>query len=194
MSKFNTVCHKRSSVATDGIPKQPTTDQIDYGEIAVNYADGSERLFIKNSSNEIIGFKSGEYVDNALSNHNDRITTLENYTEPDKRANVLWVGTSIPAGTPENNYPQMVADALGFNLYNNSIGASFITFYPNNGYVNDESYNWQKKSDIKEHVGYCLSATKQDVENKFRPILERIKANDSSMTDADIERYIGVWK
>ena len=88
----------------------------------------------------------------------------------------------------------MVADALGFNLYNNSIGASFITFYPNNGYVNDESYNWQKKSDIKEHVGYCLSATKQDVENKFRPILERIKANDSTMTDADIEHYIGVWK
>ena len=147
MSEFNnTVYHKRSSVATEGTPKQPTTSQLDYGEIAVNYADGCERLFIKNSSNEIIGFKSGEYVDNALSNHNDRITTLENYTEPDKRANVLWVGTSIPGGTPENNYPQMVADALGFNLYNNSIGASFITFYPNNGIVNDESYNWQYKS------------------------------------------------
>ena len=121
-------------------------------------------------------------------------TTYENYTEPDARASVLWVGTSIPAGTPENNYPQMVADALGFKLYNNSIGASFVTFYPNNGNVNDESYNWQNKSDIKEHVGYCLSATKQDVENKFRPILERIKANDSSMTDADIEYYIGLWK
>ena len=37
MSKFNTVCHKRSSVATDGIPKPPTTDQIDYGEIAGVY-------------------------------------------------------------------------------------------------------------------------------------------------------------
>ena len=55
MSEFNTVRHKRSSVATDGIPKQPTTDQIDYGEIAVNYTDGCERLFIKNSSNEIAG-------------------------------------------------------------------------------------------------------------------------------------------
>ena len=48
MSEFNTVRHKRSSVATEGIPKQPTTDQIDYGEIAVNYTDGCERLFIKN--------------------------------------------------------------------------------------------------------------------------------------------------
>ena len=116
----------------------------------------------------------------------------------DSKANVLWVGTSIPAGNVvdgvPNNYPQMVADALGFNLYNNSIGASFVTFYPNNGYVNDESYNWQKKADIKEYVGYCLSATKQQVEDKFRPILQRIKSNDSTMTDADIEHYIGVWK
>ena len=78
MNKTDAVCHKRSSVVTDGIPKQPTTDQIDYGEIAVNYADGSERLFIKNSSNEIIDFKTGEYVDNALNIHNNRITALEN--------------------------------------------------------------------------------------------------------------------
>ena len=78
MSKTDTVCHKRSSVVTDGIPKQPTTSQIDYGEIAINYADGNERLFIKNSSNEIIDFKTGEYVDNALNIHNNRITALEN--------------------------------------------------------------------------------------------------------------------
>ena len=37
MSEVNTVRHKRSSVATDGIPKQPTTSQMDYGEIAGVY-------------------------------------------------------------------------------------------------------------------------------------------------------------
>ena len=129
----------------------------------------------------------------------ERVNILENKCDKiNSKANVLWVGTSIPAGNivdgVPNNYPQMVADALGFNLYNNSIGASFVTYYPNNGNVNDESYWWQKKADIKEYVGYCLSATKQDVEDKFRPILERIKANDSTMTDDDIEHYIGVWK
>ena len=132
-------------------------------------------------------------IQNKITDIDTRLSRLE--TSP---KNVLWVGTSIPAGNVvdgvPNNYPQMVADALGFNLYNNSIGASFVTFYPNNGIVNDESNDWQNKSDIKEHVGYCLSATKQDVENKFRPILERIKANDSTMTDDDIEHYIGVWK
>lgn len=116
----------------------------------------------------------------------------------DSKANVLWVGTSIPAGTyvdgQPNNYPQMVADALGFKLYNNSIGSSFVSFFPNNGIVNDESYFWTTKSDIKEWMGFSLSATKQDVENKFRPILEKIKANDSSLTDAEIENYIATWK
>ena len=75
MSKF-TVRHIKALLLQMGGAKQPTTDQIDYGEIAVNYADGYERLFIKNSSNEIIDFKNGEYIDNALNNHNDRITTL----------------------------------------------------------------------------------------------------------------------
>ena len=37
MSDFNTVCHKRSSVATEGTPKQPTASQLDYGEIAGVY-------------------------------------------------------------------------------------------------------------------------------------------------------------
>ena len=144
---------------------------------------------IQNSVGENTSSKTLSERVNILENKCDKIVS---------KSNVLWVGTSIPAGNVvdgvPNNYPKMVADALGFNLYNNSIGASFVTFYPNNGYVNDESYNWQKKADIKEHVGYCLSATKQDVENKFRPILERIKANDSTMTDADIESFIWAAK
>lgn len=148
---------------------------------------------------------TGEQVENKLDNMADiattnaldnRITTVENYTVPDARNNVLWVGTSIPAGSGDNNYPKMVADALGFNLYNNSIGASFVTFYPNNGIVNDASYNWTTKSDITSamHVGYSLSATKDEVESKFRPILENIQANDSTLTDEDIENYIATWK
>ena len=72
----------------------------------------------------------------------DRITTVENYTVPDARNKVLWIGTSIPAGDIQhgnngttqstttnlgsNNYPKMVADALGFTLYNNARGSSFV--------------------------------------------------------------------
>ena len=57
-------------------------------------------------------------IQNKITDIDTRLSRLE--TSP---KNVLWVGTSIPAGNVvdgvPNNYPQMVADALGFKLYNN---------------------------------------------------------------------------
>ena len=72
MSKTDTVCHKRSSVITDGIPKQPTAGQIDYGEIAINYAANGETLYIKNSENAIAKFKDDKYYQKQLSEKADK--------------------------------------------------------------------------------------------------------------------------
>ena len=117
----------------------------------------------------------------------DRVTTVENHTVPDARNNVLWIGTSIPAGDIQhgnngttqstttnlgsNNYPKMVADALGFNLYNNSRGSSFVCFYPPN---EDGTENWASASDWSEYSsevwkGYSLSASFAQVDEKFGP-------------------------
>ena len=61
------IINKRSSVITeDGKPKLPSSDTLDYGEIAINYADGVETLSIKNTSNEVVEFKSRDYVDNLV--------------------------------------------------------------------------------------------------------------------------------
>ena len=76
MSKTDTVCHKRSSVITDGIPKQPTTGQIDYGEIAINYAANGETLYIKNSENAIAKFKDDKYYQKQLSEKTDKTLSL----------------------------------------------------------------------------------------------------------------------
>ena len=78
MSKINTVCHKRSSVITEGIPKQPTTDQIDYGEIAINYAANGETLYIKNSENAIAEFKDNKYYQKQLSDKQDKLVSGTN--------------------------------------------------------------------------------------------------------------------
>ena len=59
------VQHIRSSVA-DSIP---TTEQLGYGEIAVNYSADKERLFIKNANNEIVPFYSGKVIE-----ENERVT------------------------------------------------------------------------------------------------------------------------
>lgn len=49
------ILHKRSGVSG----KTPTSSQMDYGEIAINYAKGSEMISIKNSANEIVSFSPG---------------------------------------------------------------------------------------------------------------------------------------
>lgn len=53
---FEHVIHKNSNVVNDGSPKLPLAENIEYGEIAVNYAAGSETVSLKNSNNDIITF------------------------------------------------------------------------------------------------------------------------------------------
>ena len=50
--------HIKSSQAN----KAPLSNDLLYGEIAVNYAEGSETLYIKNSSNTIVPFINGNKI------------------------------------------------------------------------------------------------------------------------------------
>ena len=45
---------KRSNVLDGGKAKKPSADQLEYGELAVNYNAGDPTLFIKNSNNVVI--------------------------------------------------------------------------------------------------------------------------------------------
>lgn len=51
-------------------PKLPTSDQLQYGEIAINYGDGIETIAIRNENDEIIKFipekKVHEYIDKKI--------------------------------------------------------------------------------------------------------------------------------
>jgi hypothetical protein len=69
----NKFFNKRSAVVIDGLPKLPTPDSIEYGEIAINYADGVETISIKNSANEIVEFKSKEYFERIIENNEEII-------------------------------------------------------------------------------------------------------------------------
>ena len=55
MAGNKTILNKRSSAVNgDGTPKIPTSEQLQYGEIAINYAAGVETLSIKNSNDNIV--------------------------------------------------------------------------------------------------------------------------------------------
>ena len=71
------------------IPKLPTADIINYGEIAVNYLSGHETLSIKNSKNKIVGFvnenefsQAQEIVSDTLGQEkNERIKDISKLEE-----------------------------------------------------------------------------------------------------------------
>ena len=121
-------------------------------------------------------------IEETLPETERRLTTVENYTVPDARNKVLWIGTSIPAGDIQhgdngttdlgsNNYPKMVADALGFTLYNNARGSSFVCFYPPS---EDGTDTWAGKdwSEYSGQVwkGYSLAASHAQIDEKFKPL------------------------
>lgn len=125
-------------------------------------------------------------IENLKSKDTELDSRVDSLEKPSKNRNILWIGTSIPAGDIQfnnngttqsitsnlgsNNYPKMVADALGFNLYNNARGASFVCFYPSS---DDGTSNWAGKDwteyQNEIHKGYSLSASMAQVEAKFGP-------------------------
>ena len=79
---------------------------------------------------------------------------------------ILWIGTSIPKGEGDNNYPRMVAKALGCEIINNSEGGSRASFNP------APSWNSENFADTYT-MGYSLSASVNDIDNCYRPILSK---------------------
>ena len=64
MAKVNHITHKKSNVAD----KAPSSEDILNGEIAVNYADDTERMYIKNASGKIIPFSSDHIIIDSVLN------------------------------------------------------------------------------------------------------------------------------
>lgn len=64
---FEHIIHKNSSALIDGNPKLPTSGQLEYGEIAINYAKDKETISLKNSNNEIVTFTSDKKLDNYVT-------------------------------------------------------------------------------------------------------------------------------
>ena len=56
MGKILHLKSKDTNTAAGGVvtPKLPDSSVMDYGEIAVNYADGYETLSIKNSADKVV--------------------------------------------------------------------------------------------------------------------------------------------
>ena len=144
-----------------------TSEQLDGRDYATNSSVNSQINTVNNSINDVT----------------TRLAKVEDLTSLDMRASVLWLGTSIPSGDinidPQqtNTYPRMVADALGFDLYNMAKAGSFVAWYP-------QAPAWTTSEQVAAEfaTAYSLSATRQEIYDKYYNVLETIRQNEGLST------------
>lgn len=79
----NKILHKRSADLINGNPKLPSSADLEYGELAVNYAKGQETITLKNNEDEIVEFKSKNYIDSTYYTKTETNTMLSGYVSED---------------------------------------------------------------------------------------------------------------
>ena len=68
------ILNKRKSASQNGETLSPSPQQLDYGELAINYHEGNETFFIKNSNNDVVSFS----CDNNSKVHLPSVTSSDN--------------------------------------------------------------------------------------------------------------------
>lgn len=165
---------------------QGTVEAVD----TVEEVDGVSNDFVTSEQLDERDYATNSSVNSHINTVNDsingvktRLTKVENLTSIDMRASVLWLGTSIPSGDinidpqQNNTYPRMVADALGFDLYNMAKAGSFVAWYP-------QAPAWTTSTQVAAEfaTAYCLSATRQEIYDKYYNVLETIRQNEGLST------------
>ena len=141
------------------------------------------------------GFEGGKSYKMAIkisgtSLNNLSIAVTDEYFDiSDKR--ILWLGTSIPAGSGDNNYPKLVADALGCDIKNNAQPGSRVTL--------TLEPTWKTVDDLEKKYqytqGFSLSGTVQEIDEKYRPyIKEIVDSNGVKLSTYDVERWVNYLK
>ena len=79
--------------ADNNTPKLPTSDQLQYGELAINYGDGIETIAIRNENDEIVKFisekKIHEYIEKRVQEAMDEVLKkMERAFLPDDNASI----------------------------------------------------------------------------------------------------------
>ena len=111
MQNVNKILLKRSSALSGGTAKQPTPQDIDSGELAMNYADGYESLFIKNSNGEIVKFSSDEVYTIEKLGEKFSSTTVQELIEDDEEI-IAAALTDLNAAISEKIGEEELTEAL----------------------------------------------------------------------------------
>lgn len=139
--------------------------------VPLNLATGFE---FKGGKNYVIKLK--------ISNRNAEIVSVSQNSDWVKNVGgkILWIGTSIPAGSGANNYPKMIADATGLEIVNNAIGGSKVLECPDD--------TWFTSKDTWNYLmAGGLAQTTDDAEANYKIKLSQVSGGDTDWVNAQIQ-------
>lgn len=104
------------------------------------------------------------------------VTMIKNWNGSTSIADerILWVGTSIPAGS---GYPEMVGEALGCEVINNAVGGSLVTMQ------SDHTKTWEPQLDGTLKWNYLLAGA-------LSQTISEAKAIYATYTPAELQSVI----
>lgn len=188
---FEHIIHKNSSALVDDNPKLPTSGQLEYGEIAVNYAKDKETISLKNSNNEIVTFTSDKKLDNyvtvsdfdeamqvASAALNDLEATKLEKSDFDKAMENLETqfsnfytkqeidDDSLVVASALNDLEEKKLDKLDFNEMLEGLETQLSDFYTKEEIDNAELVTSSALNDLNERIGSVENAFKE-LDNYF---------------------------
>ncbi len=117
-----------SIIVKSGVPgKVPTSAQMEYGQLALNYAD--QKIYFKNSSNQIVQYPVSNVKKPLLDVSSTRIVNPEGAT--------YTTTTTSVTGAITITLPEFTGSMLSMrvSVFNYSVGASFTLFISGYTYV-----------------------------------------------------------
>ena len=123
--------HVRSNVVNNDQPKLPTSSQIEYGEIAINYAKDHETMSIKNGNNEIVTFTNDKGIKKLI---NEKVADVKNGDTSIVDENKV---ATLPTATTSGYGVVIVDNELNSSstntVQNGVVTNKFIVIIKNNG-------------------------------------------------------------
>ena len=99
-----------------------------------------------------------------------------------KGKKVVWFGTSIPAGGVSGNYPKILADRLGFTVYNEAVGSSACRAGCHSNITDSDTLGWIGTT--FQNIAYSLSGSLEEKEE----IIENYGKYGWNVTLNDIDK------
>ena len=162
----------------------PGSGVVQSVDVNVTVPSGAVTMCITSYSRNLQVIKSGSILSKIPGNSPAQDSSPLDYWKGKK---IVWLGTSIPAGSGSNAYPYILAQRLGANIVNRSVGSSPIRGGLDAFVTTDDPYGWT--GSLYTRVTRALShsnAIKQEfIDNYDSKWKSLVNGGPATLSDSD---------